>query len=789
MYYVRCNTRSSAASSKGTPAQAVEYITDTHDSERDPSYSNAELRYIARLDEGWKQELEGGRLALVGLGALHGCNDQATLAREFEDACQPYHDRRGSTGYLSYTFTIPKEISLVAEGHPRKARESMYAAIQKTLLAAFPGKALKAVTTVHARNEAGEVHYHAHVLVGKFALDLASKRVFSLNSASGGNTGRARVSLLKLEWKQNFDAELATRLGITVTQGAPYAKPALTLADGTYVPALNRESRRLLDKHLCFRLSTETPSGAVTSKNFRWTHFDPTIYELAAANKQGAGWSTDAFIKHFPKLAPRLKTFESRVETLKRIGYLTSDGRVTEPFTLHYCAHRGDHPELQKLRAELYKLAKSSKATGGARGGGAPAPPPLGSPSAIVGQRGGNAPEKDKDDPTVELWLALHRSERLIQRLARLGVSPDQFKAFCEEARRRRPDAETLRRLRAESHDRASHEGVDPELPRTKHIVRAYCTVHKARAVTFFAVTKGLLTLSLGRQIALANKIRARANRDFFWAKERRLAQTGRRLKPLFWLGRLVMPDEVDRLEIAIRRCGQLATRQQSDSLYRTQLRSAYKNSRDALIVQLQHEARAEALAKDPNLRQEDARIRADLAATRTSIRAGADAITVAQLREGLRILAELQPVRHPQLERWAGRETELIAALVNNAKGETNPLSHVEVKVALAAGRAGYLVEKQRQLEQPGATSSLSPLAAQLNRANARLVACGALAPFSVDASARDPKPRLVRALELMRDTGFLDDGPAWTLRASTAMSVAQQVRDALAGGREVER
>jgi hypothetical protein len=170
-------------------------------------------------------------------------------------------------------------------------------------------------------------------LIGKFAHDSARGRTFSLNSASGGNTGRARLALLKESWKEGVDAELKARLGLTITQGAAYAKLALTLADGTYVPALNRESRRVLDKHLCFRMSTATPSGAVTSKNFRWTHFAPTIYELAAG--KGRGWSVDAFARHFPNLVPRLKTYESRVATLKRIGYLSQGGRVTEAFTLH----------------------------------------------------------------------------------------------------------------------------------------------------------------------------------------------------------------------------------------------------------------------------------------------------------------------------------------------------------------------------------------------------------------------------------------------------------------------
>ena len=122
MYYVRCNTRSSGASAKGTPTQALEYITGAHDAERDPSYSSAELAYIARLDPGWKQDLEGGRIAAGRSRRAPGLHRPGGARSRLRGACQPFHDRRGSTGYLSYTFTMPKELSLVAEGHPIRAR-------------------------------------------------------------------------------------------------------------------------------------------------------------------------------------------------------------------------------------------------------------------------------------------------------------------------------------------------------------------------------------------------------------------------------------------------------------------------------------------------------------------------------------------------------------------------------------------------------------------------------------------------------------------------------------------
>jgi hypothetical protein len=65
-YYVRVATRGSPKTV--SPRQALNYITDGHDAPRDSSYSDAELHYIARMDPGWKTNLEGGRVPLVGFG-------------------------------------------------------------------------------------------------------------------------------------------------------------------------------------------------------------------------------------------------------------------------------------------------------------------------------------------------------------------------------------------------------------------------------------------------------------------------------------------------------------------------------------------------------------------------------------------------------------------------------------------------------------------------------------------------------------------------------------------------
>ena len=89
MFYVRVATRGVKAAAQGSPRQAVDYITDGHDMRRDPGYSDTELAYIARMDPGWKTDLEGGRVPLGGFGTTAGVLDEAKIAAVFEDSCVP----------------------------------------------------------------------------------------------------------------------------------------------------------------------------------------------------------------------------------------------------------------------------------------------------------------------------------------------------------------------------------------------------------------------------------------------------------------------------------------------------------------------------------------------------------------------------------------------------------------------------------------------------------------------------------------------------------------------------
>ena len=98
-------TRGGATARKGSPRQALDYITDGHDRRRDPGYSDGELAYIARMGDGWKTDLEGGRVPLTGFGLLAGESDEAKMGAEFEASCLPT-DCCATIGYKSITFTL-----------------------------------------------------------------------------------------------------------------------------------------------------------------------------------------------------------------------------------------------------------------------------------------------------------------------------------------------------------------------------------------------------------------------------------------------------------------------------------------------------------------------------------------------------------------------------------------------------------------------------------------------------------------------------------------------------------
>ena len=650
MYYVKAMTRSSGGSRQGTPRRAIGYITDNHDAHRNPGCSKAELRYIARLGEGWKTELEGGRVPLVGFGILHGVDDVEELTARFEGGCQPWHDRRGSTGYKSFTFTLPKEVSLFAEGHREQAKAAMYAGVREALGRAFAGLEIAAVAAIHTRNEAGEIHFHAHVLVAKFARNRATGRMVSLNSKAGGNSA-SRVRDLKAGWKEAVDRELAVRLNLRVDQGRSFARPALVLPEGTRLPPLDRESRRLLDQRLAPTYDEVGSDRGVVKKVLRLNDaMDGRIFEVCSG-RGGEGWSAAGFLAVAPDQGRWLGRYEKRVETLRKAGYLTTDGKVTPAFRLHYSVRQGvDTPELQRVRLDLAREASRESARRGA-------------PAAVRA-----LPEAAAHDPRIEA------------RVRRLGLTAAELRRIHDEAERRKPTPATLRLIRKTFERQAlARPPQTVVLPRVKSVPAAFVGYQQARLRAAGTIVAGILRLQYTKHRKIAAAIRAGASRDLFYAKERRLAEIGLRLRPAFWATRLILPRQTRRLELAIARCVALTKTRQ----YSREWRRRFVAERKANL--LAERTRSQAALPIP------ARVPAPTPVVAPS--AGRADSGVELLRLGLEVMRQYQPQEAALLDPWQDRLPELNARVAAVARGE-GPVARPRARGGHARGPRGPPLE-----------------------------------------------------------------------------------------------
>jgi hypothetical protein len=707
MYYVKAYTRSPGAAKKGSPRQAVDYITDGHDLRRDPGYSDAELAYVARMGEGWKTDLEGGRVPLVGCGVLAAELDQRQLAELFERSCHTTHDVRAKTGYKSFTFTVPKEVSLFAEGHREQAKEAMYAAVRQALDRTFAGKDYAGVAAIHTRNEAGEIHYHVHVLVGKFALNRETGRVVSLCSAAGGDTGRRRLTELKGAWKETLDKEFKERLGLTIEQRAPNAAPALILPDGTRLESLNRASRRLLEKDLAPWYAVPDRSGALVQRQLRLGAMDDRIFEIAAGERGASGWRVDAFTKMFPEQQRFLGRYEKRVETLKAIGYLTPDGRLTPEFRLHFSLRHGiNTPELQRIRLDMIGRA--------AHGAG-----------------DGNQTRRSSGAP-----------DQVRSRIERLGLTERDVARFDHQARARRPTPEVLRTIRIEAARRALSQPTLP-VPRTKTIVRGFVDLQKARAKRVYLVVTGVVTGQYADNKKIADRVLKAAERDLFYAKERRLAQLATGLRPIFWAVKVAMPRDARRLEKAVERCSRLAYAQEIRRIEREEIRRAYLDWRKSFLDR-----------PAPGARD--------------------------MYERGRAALEQLGRPEAELLRKWSGREDDLVHAVYAKSRvpspDTAQSLSAEEHQAAVRAGQIGRLLV--REAATVGVKLAIGGEdAAAVERLTRRLHAFGFDSRISAERFGAIPPAELRASLASFKRAGLLDDGPAWTLKAGTARSLAQDL------------
>jgi hypothetical protein len=859
VYYVRAATRGSDSKRRGTPRQAIAYITGSRDEWRDPGMSTKELEFVAQMGPAWsareaivsitreagawmvgagsalaylgrhedgpKREFEGGRVPLVGFGRLAGdWADERDLTANFQWDCFPWHVRRGKAGYKSFTLTLPKEISLFAEGHRQAAKAMMCDAATATLEDAFPGLDLSAVGAIHTRNEAGEVHFHMHLLVAKFARNRSTDRMVSVNSKAGGNAG-TRIWDLKRAWQRHIDRLLKERLGIEVDQAAHHGPVAIRLGDGTRLGPLNTDSRRVLEKQVVAgrsklvgsesgRQPMGAPGDSVGPRRIKLGVMDDRIYEIASGGKGIMGWSAAAFTDLFPEHARFVGRYEKRVLTLKHAGYLTAGGRVTADFMVHYGLRRGVHsPELHGIRADLRREAeRESKEFG-------------------VATRIANVSEAMDWNPGVR------------KRLGRLELAREEVRRNEEETSRRAPARDQLERIRADKfHVRVPGSPAPAQVPLgIKALVRAFVDVQAARVRWIFAVSTGIVSLNSDETRNMAAAMLRAARDRLALAHEKHLSRAGSRLRPWFWAIRVAMPRDVRRLEIAIERCARLVRSQEVQELYRNVVREAragrcdtpldprlddfagvafaleapaedarmllQAEDRTGTLVPGPEPARASGLPSTPappaRILEPPHNLEPPRTPRRPRLPDPPNAPEPAQAPEPSRVAIPAAPpapalakdpqrrrriVSHPNAE-GDGLERSLRKGLAvlaqHQPKGtpaKSVALDQLEHEVIEEALRIGRLLEREeRSQHRLSLPAVFEQDRAALERVSVRLGALGLPSPFTQEALVAIPPLEIRRALGAFEKSGLLAKGGQWTLQEGAARTLSTEWRERL--------
>jgi hypothetical protein len=587
--------------------------------------------------------------------------------------CLPWHDRRARTGYKSFTLTIPKEVCLFADGHREAATETIHAAVAAALAQTFPRLDISAVAAVHTRNEAGEVHFHVHVLVAKFARDCATGRTVSLNSKAGGNTGD-RIWKLKRSWKSEVDRLFKERLGLQVEQRSKTGPVALLLPDGTRLDALNRDSRRALEKLIAPTHQRSDPDGKVVERKIKLGVMDGRNYEVAAGNKGRSRWDVEAFKALFPEQAKYLNRYEKRVETLKAVGYLTDDGkadtRLQGPLRF---APRRRHPGVATS-------ANRSRPPGDARESDAAT---AGARCRISGRRlTGMSRSADESSASATRATKWHEFTR---RPTSAGRPERTFSAFALKSRGAWPWPRRPRSLSGSSPSSA------PTSTFRRRRCAGCCLCPAASSPSATARRRAWRTSCCAWPTPICSMPRSAD-----WHKSA--------LRPMMWAIRVAVPREARRLDLAVDRSRGSPDRSSSCVSIARRSAPTWEAWRERQITQPLANLRQAAFALElPSQRPS----LPELQRTRAEITKAAVDEAASQYMRGYQVLCRESPGVTRILGRWQGRERALITKVATMAEGGLPSLSVVEYGLARRAARMGLALQKAEAIRARAASTA----------------------------------------------------------------------------------
>jgi hypothetical protein len=387
-----------------------------------------------------------------------------------------------------------------------------------------------------------------------------------------------------------------------------------------------------------------------------------------------------------------------------------------------------------------------------------------------------------------QFWAQIQRYENLRKRIERLGYDKGDVEGVFARAAKQKPSRAVLDGIRREVQRHGRNAPLPSALPAAKNILRAYVDLQKSRVHRIYLLSSGIVEpWKLSGKLALAAQLKRVAERDLFFAKEKRLAQLGHGLRPVIWLVRVAMPKQARRLDLAIVRCARLAHLQQLRKSEREQIKKAYDRWHADFIkkplADLKKEskdlARPPQQAALPALEKAKAALRvADASAAVAVFRRGHAAVADGNSKDDL---AALRP--------WLGKEEQLLAEVYAHSKGEPSSLDKDQYASAVRVGRVGQMLtaaEAAPEIHVPDAFADEKP---EIERLAGRLHALGLRHPLSATNLTALAPVELRQQLDKAREAGLLGDGADWTRNAASARGFTQQLTREIDQAKSVER
>lgn len=782
-YYVKVATRSSGATSKGTAAQAMDYLTDGHDEGLEASMSQEEVDYIARSNPGQKTDMEGGAVPLYGHGKFAGQQDSPELRAAFAKACLPV-DSRGTTGYKSITLTLPKEVSLFLEAHKEQGKEAMQRALGQAIEKMYPNVNLSAVGAIHTRNSNGEVHFHAHALVSKFAERKSDGRILSLNGkAVQGEL--APVFALKQAWKEAVNAELKKEFGITIEQSKPNGAAKIRTAEGITLEPLNRETRRQLEKALEPTINVTDENGNVRTSKLKLNEMHSRIYTVAMRDKGRGGWSAEAFKEMYPELAGKAVTYDKMAARLKQFGYLTEEGRATRDFKNHATAKWGNQltPELFKLRVELAQAAQAR-----AKKEGKPVQVPTLSQVA--------------NRETSSLWDRVERVEQIRKRIEKLGYTPAEVQRIEDRARKAAPQKWEKDIARDDARSKFLFEHKGEALQKVKSgehfkgsIFSAFVDLQKAKIQRTYLELAGTVRGDFtARKLEADKNVKAHekelgARKAALLARTETLSKAAIFTREVFRAGNLRRP-----VSFVLARASQKATSRLENAKTTVARIASWQEKKEADRAGLLGERRLvgdwkkEYLEKPlDELRERSKRFEAPGQSQQLE--------RLEKVREAFQKLGNPEPTEREikalsmgreamekagmpaaqKLMGFAGSEADLSKAVyVTSMQRDLEPGNPALLeKETYEAARQAYAIGDRLTKEQDAAEkakaaipSNHAGMAKDIETINKRMEAFGLKPPFTVERLRELAPGDTAKEIQKAKDAGFLSEGPEWATK-----------------------